>query len=353
MFTKPITSSIKFTVILYGVLCLSLIYGCGKRRPPTPPSKSSVNITLATSQQGDKIILVISPPNLTKQISVYRLSESTTNILLTEDEFASQSTTVSTIDTTKQLNPETVLYTDTLTNTNPLSRLRYAVKYVFEDGRQSGFSNFSLIEPFFNVATPPSNLEASANQSAIKLNWEKPLTNIDRTQPANVVGYNIYRKTSAQKSPVLLNTALIRETVTSDGSFKFGEDYEYFVRAVTVASNGVPIESLDSNIVKVNFRDVFPPAAPLGLTIAAAPNSLSLFFAANSESDIVGYQIYRSADEKLPLSQWQKLNQILIRATTFQDIKVESGHKYYYYVIAVDNAGNLSAPSEVVSEVVP
>jgi fibronectin type 3 domain-containing protein len=39
--------------------------------------------------------------------------------------------------------------------------------------------------------------------------------------------------------------------------------------------------------------------------------------------------------------------------TTFTDQNVEASKTYYYYVIAVDNAGNKSQPSEVVSETVP
>jgi len=48
-----------------------------------------------------------------------------------------------------------------------------------------------------------------------------------------------------------------------------------------------------------------------------------------------------------------KLNPTLLTRTSFQDDKVESGKKYYYYVIAVDTAGNVSQPSEVVSETAP
>ena len=40
-------------------------------------------------------------------------------------------------------------------------------------------------------------------------------------------------------------------------------------------------------------------------------------------------------------------------ANTFQDTRVESGKTYYYYLTAVDKAGNVSGTSEVVSETVP
>ena len=103
----------------------------------------------------------------------------------------------------------------------------------------------------------------------------------------------------------------------------------------------------------VSPRDVFPPAAPSGLSIAAAPGRLSIFFAANPEADIAGYNVYRSNDADLPKTIWTKLNAELLTRTTFQDERVESGKKYYYYVTAVDTAGNASSPSDVVSETVP
>jgi fibronectin type 3 domain-containing protein len=78
-----------------------------------------------------------------------------------------------------------------------------------------------------------------------------------------------------------------------------------------------------------------------------------LFFAANIEPDIAGYNIYRSSDPNLPRESWTKLNEELLTRTSFQDERVESGRRYYYYLTAIDQAGNVSAPSEVVSEEVP
>jgi len=80
---------------------------------------------------------------------------------------------------------------------------------------------------------------------------------------------------------------------------------------------------------------------------------LSIFFPANPETDVAGYNIYRSTDPGLPKDKWTKLNTELLTKTTFQDEKVESGKRYYYYLTAVDQAGNVSSPSEVVSETVP
>ncbi|MFN2597383.1 MAG: TolB protein, partial [Pyrinomonadaceae bacterium] len=71
------------------------------------------------------------------------------------------------------------------------------------------------------------------------------------------------------------------------------------------------------------------------------------------EPDVAGYQVYRSLDPALPKGSWTKLHDALVTRTTFQDETVESGKKYYYYLLAVDTSGNVSAPSDVVSETAP
>ena len=125
------------------------------------------------------------------------------------------------------------------------------------------------------------------------------------------------------------------------------------VRSVSLGTEGAQVESLNSNSISVSPRDIFPPSAPASITVAAAPGRLSIFFPANPEGDIAGYNIYRSTDADLPKNKWDKLNAELLTRTTFQDEKVESGKRYYYYLTAVDQAGNTSPASEVVSETVP
>ncbi|HEU5240196.1 MAG TPA: hypothetical protein VFU37_23885, partial [Pyrinomonadaceae bacterium] len=63
--------------------------------------------------------------------------------------------------------------------------------------------------------------------------------------------------------------------------------------------------------------------------------------------------LYRSTDPNAPKAQWLKLTPQLYTKTTFQDENVESGKTYYYYLVAVDSAGNRSDNSPVVSATVP
>jgi hypothetical protein len=125
------------------------------------------------------------------------------------------------------------------------------------------------------------------------------------------------------------------------------------VRSVSLGTLARQVESLNSPTVEAAPIDTFAPAAPTGLSIGPAPGRLSLFFAANSESDIAGYLIYRSTDPNLPKNQWTLLTTTLLTRTTFADENVDPGKTYYYYVVAVDTSDNKSQPSEVVSDPAP
>ena len=86
---------------------------------------------------------------------------------------------------------------------------------------------------------------------------------------------------------------------------------------------------------------------------APAPGRISLFWSVNSEPDLAGYILYRSTDPNLPKDNWTVITPAGFTRTTFTDTNVETGKTYYYYVKAVDNAGNKSDASQVVSETVP
>jgi predicted phage tail protein len=275
---------------------------------------------------------------------------------LTEEEFAANSTLIGSVDyEAMRAARGTLSYTDSLALAGEPTRLRYAVRYVNASGQRASFSNFLLIEPAARIARPPSNVVAKPSESAIEVGWQPPESNIDGSAPVNVLGYNVYRLSTAdaEAEPVLLNPTVITETSYADKSFRFGVAYAYFVRAVSLGTGGGRVESLDSNVATITPVDVYPPSAPISITIAAAPGRLSLFFPANTESDIAGYNLYRSLDKDLPKEQWVKLNGELLTRTTYQDDKVESGKTYYYYLTAVDTTGNVSPPSDVVSETVP
>jgi fibronectin type 3 domain-containing protein len=343
---------------------------CGKRRPPLPPVERVPQRTelLSGVQRGNLVILSWPAPRRNapdvsvqsiRRVDVYRLAEGIRDPLpLTEEEFSARATLIGSVPFEQIAQAkDTISYTDELSLTEPV-RLRYAVRYVNASGQRASFSNFLLIEPAASVSLPPSvNPTPEVTQSAILLRWQAPASNVDNSTPANLLGYNVYRSARSQNEPAQtpLNARPLTATSFADQTFSFGEEYIYVVRAVSLGTGGEPVESLNSNAIMVTPVDKFPPSEPKGLNAAASisPLRISIFFAANQEPDVAGYNLFRSTDPDLPKDQWTKLNRNLLDRTTFQDEDVQSGKKYFYYVKAVDTSGNVSAPSDVASETVP
>jgi fibronectin type 3 domain-containing protein len=353
--------------LLPSAFCLS---ACGKRRPPLPPVERVPQRTelLSGIQRGNTVILSWPAPRRNapdqsvqsiRRVDVYRLAEGVEDPLpLTEEEFSTRATLIGSVPFGEiEKAKDTLSYSDELTLREPV-RLRYAVRYVNAANQRASFSNFLLIEPAASVSRPPA-LEPSpeTTERAIVLRWQAPAANVDNTTPVNLLGYNVYRAAASESRPAQtpLNPRPITATSFADQSFTFGEEYVYVVRAVSLGSGGEPVESLNSNAVTASPKDVFEPAAPTGVTAAGSPTPLriSVFFAASTSRDVVGYNVHRSEDEALPKERWTKLNKTLLDRTTFQDEAVQSGRKYCYYVTATDAAGNVSKPSDVYCETAP
>lgn len=374
MATPLKTSGLKRTpatrlLILFAVSVLSLAPTCGKRKPPSPPIERVPQRTelLSGAQRGNLVILSWPAPRRNagegsvqsiRRVDVYRVAEkSDAPLPMTEEEFQTRSTLIGSV-TYEEIKKagDNLSYSDTLELAEP-SRLRYAVRYVNAAGQRAAFSNFLMIEPAAKVAEPPTIVTTGKelSETVITITWEAPKANIDGSTPVNLLGYNVYRVVASQ--PEIGNSTLNQAPITAnqyqDRNFKFGEKYTYVVRAVSLGTLANPVESLNSGSIDLEPLDKYPPSLPGPVTIGPAAGKLSIFWPPNPEADIAGYILHRSTDPNLPKEQWPILSAALLTRTTFADENVEPGKTYYYYVVAVDTAGNKSAPSLVESETVP
>ncbi len=349
------------------LLALSLfsVLNCGKRRPPLPPQERVVQRAQLTGfQRGDTVVLQWQMPARNAppgdllhidRIDIYRLAEpASAPLTLTEAEFTSRSTLI----TTQQMNADdfglrTISYSDRLQFAGQPVRLRYAIRFVNDAGQKAAFSNVLLIEPASRIAMSPASLSTELSQEAVTLRWVEPTANVDGSTPVNIIGYNVYRSGSATEPGRLLNPSPVTTDSYADRTFEFESEYYYFVRTVSLGTGGQQVESSESNIISVRAVDTFAPSAPVNITLAATPTTISIFFPANPEPDVIGYRIYRSTDPEMPIGSWELLTPRLYETTTFQDDRVESGRTYYYYITAEDRFGNVSEPSEIVRETVP
>lgn len=355
-------------IALIALVVLScFIFGaCGKRSAPIPPSERvRQRVEISGFQRGDQVILSWLMParNAPKgnvqniaRIDIYRLAEPLNSPQrITEEEFSNRATLITVMPVTDAdfgVN-KTLQYRDQLQFANQAARLRYAVRLVNASGQKAAFSNVLLIEPAAKIAQNPTSLSAEVSQDAITLRWQPPTANIDQTTPPSVLGYNIYRSDSDKTPGRLLNKTPVPRADYADEFFEFGKSYFYFVRTVSPGLAAEPVESTESNILAVKPVDTFAPSAPAAITIAAAPGSISIFWAVNPEKDIKGYALYRSEDPDKPVAEWERLTPTLWDRNTYQDTRVERGKRYYYYLTATDVFGNTSPPSDPISEQVP
>ena len=356
---------IKIIFFLGLIIFSQLLVSCGKRKPPLPPvERISQKVTISGFQRGGKVFINWTMPARNADDSsvqninradVYRLAQPvTTPLNLTEEDFTKLSTIIASVPIAEEdFGLKQITYTDDLEFAGQAARLIYAIRFVNKSGQKAAFSNFLLVEPAARIAEAPTELTADSTENALILKWNPPDKNVDDSTPANILGFNIYRSKSGNKTFEKLNGTPINDLDYSDESFDFGQTYEYFVRTVSLGTAGDTVESVDSGKVTVSPVDIFAPTAPSAITIAAAPNNLAVFFATNPEKDIVGYRIYKTTNPDQPKSEWTLLTAQILDRNTFQDTDVVSGTTYYYYITAIDNAGNISDPSVVVSETAP
>ena len=191
-----------------------------------------------------------------------------------------------------------------------------------------------------DVSEPVQNLEVRPTEKALELRWSPPARSLSGRPPSTVVKYRIYRSASGAPGSFLKQGEALAPAFR-DAEFSFDHSYFYKVRAVAIA-NGREAESEDSQIVSSTPHDVYPPAAPTGLTAVFGTKAVELIWTANSEPDLAGYNVYRR--EKDTASQ--RLNQKLLLTPTFVDPSVAPRHEYFYRVTALDLNENESQPSE-------
>ena len=226
----------------------------------------------------------------------------------------------------------------------------FGAKVYNKKGKSAGYSKFAALFPAV-VPKPPANFTAKLSEKQIQLDWTAVTADINgKSVPQESVRYNIYRGTTANFAPEQpLNSEELDAVTYTDTNFEYGKSYYYYIRAHFYGKKKGQ-HSEPSNVILIYPQDTFAPKAPEELNVVSAREGMVLIWAPNSEEDVVGYNIYKSTT---PGQDYTKINQALVRETTFTDKDIKQGQKYYYVITAVDSAPvpNESEKSAETSEV--
>jgi hypothetical protein len=183
------------------------------------------------------------------------------------------------------------------------------------------------------------------------------------TRPSLQFRYRIYRRDESSGKGAIAGEVPVREAGPAhftDSSFEWEKTYLYRVTAVSVVTRPegeVQVEGDDSSPVSVVAHDIFPPAVPAGLQAAYSGEGqkpfIDLIWAPVTNTDLAGYNVYRSEANGAVGEPMVKLNSDLVKSPSYRDLAVVDGKTFTYSVTSVDVRGNESQKSETTSESVP
>jgi hypothetical protein len=218
-------------------------------------------------------------------------------------------------------------------------------------GRLGRFSKRVTV-PLALAPPQPSPPTISYDESKITVRWsppatDRPATDVDLlpSRPfgssSAVTAYNVYDSTTGAR----LTTAPVDALEYEDARIEWGATRCYAVRAVE-AAGGSTLESEASEPRCEKLVDRFPPAVPKGVNAVASDGAINLIWETNTEPDIAGYYVLRGQSA----AHLERITDMPIPDASFLDSGVQRGVRFVYAVVAVDKAGNQSAPSHPVEE---
>ncbi|HSZ59475.1 MAG TPA: DUF4082 domain-containing protein, partial [Tepidisphaeraceae bacterium] len=179
------------------------------------------------------------------------------------------------------------------------------------------------------VPAAPSNLSAAAaSSSQINLSWT------DNSN--NETGFLIERSTNGVTFTQIASLAA-NTTSYSDTGLAASTQYTYRVRATNSAGNSAYSNTASAT---TSAPAIVPPAAPSGLSAAAASSSqINLSWTDNSNNE-TGFLIERSTDGVT----FTQIASLAANTTSYSDSGLTAATTYYFRVVATNSAGP-SAPS--------
>jgi hypothetical protein len=212
--------------------------------------------------------------------------------------------------------------------------IRYYVSVgINKRGRRGPLARRSAVPLGPAPAAPPAPT-ITYDEKAVTVSWP------EAAPEAAAGGVEVYDATTGKR----LTDKPVTASSFADQRIEWGVERCYVIGRLAELER-LPLESESSDKTCVTLKDIFPPAAPTGVTAVAAEGSVNLIWNPNAEADLAGYLVLRGTGGEKP----KPITPTPIQETTFRD-EVSSGTRAIYAIQAVDKAGNVSAMSETTEE---
>lgn len=377
--------------IFRAALVLLLAVSCGKKgdpQPPFPRGPRAVKDLLIEQEAADAVLTFTYPDRLLdgsaltdlSAIEIYRVvnpspalsatprpgappgastgasrtdvapaagaRQAATNLRVAEEAFyrdAEKAASLPVAELARRTRGATIVFEDPLA---PLfarkvvpASLAYAVVSVRRGGERSPLSNIVTLSPEVPPAAPVL-LAVTPEEGRICLEWLAPDKDLLGRPLEKVGGSFLYRRALPEEDyGVPLNAKPVDGTSYVDVNPPYGSRLVYTLR--TILPGKPRIEGAAADEAGVDYRDVFPPAAPARLDALSEASLVRLVWDPVAAPDLAGYAVFRSENNSPPA----RLTKDLVVDPTYDDTAVQKGHRYVYAVRAYDKAGNESASS--------
>jgi hypothetical protein len=232
--------------------------------------------------------------------------------------------------------------------------LIYTIELFNSGGRSAGPSN----EAVTAAGTAPPQVEdlrARAQADGVVLSWT-PTGRDETIRIHRALDEKAGQKKAGVAAEQTLEFTGADEGRVLDRDAALDHIYTYTVRRIekiTMRGETVEVTGPASKPMRIDARDLFPPATPTGLQAVADPeaHAIDLSWQPGTEADLAGYRVYRR--EVGANAQPERVSGAVEAAPSFRDPGAQPGHTYWYSVSAVDKDGNESPRSAEVEESLP
>ncbi len=203
---------------------------------------------------------------------------------------------------------------------------------------KSSLSSEAKSAPHPDTSAPdtPSGFNAIGGSGQIFLNWNSSLSN-------DVIGYIIYKGTN---TGVYFSTNYL-SNVTNYLDSPVSNEKAYFYR-IAAYDEETNISPLSAETVATAHLDPYPPDAPSNLVAVAGVSNVALHWTLSQSNDVIGYSVAKGTNSGVYfITNFLSVSSLSTMANTayYTDRNVIIDKTYYYRVMAKDDGGNLSLPS--------